>query len=63
LSPQLWWPEDQHWFVATEIDFDFSVVGADESLANAISDNADINVEEVSLEDRLDATGATGRLE
>jgi hypothetical protein len=60
LSPQLWWPEDQRWFVATEVDFDFSVVGADEGLANAISENADINVHEVSLEDRLDAAGPPG---
>jgi hypothetical protein len=62
LSPQLWWPEDQRWFVATEIDLELTLVGADESLANAISGNADINVQEVSLEDRLDAAGAPGRL-
>jgi hypothetical protein len=63
LSPQLWWPEDQRWFVATEIDLDFSLVGADESLANAISDNGDIDVQDVSLEDRLDAAGASDRLQ
>jgi hypothetical protein len=38
-------------------------VGADESLANAISDNGDINVQDVSLEDRLDAAGASDRLQ
>jgi hypothetical protein len=63
LSPQLWWPEDQRWFVATEIDLEFTLVGADESLADAISGNADINVQEVSLEDRLDAGGAPDLLQ
>ena len=35
LSPQLWWPEDRRWFVATEIDFEFSLVGANKGLADA----------------------------
>ena len=26
LTPQLWWPEDRAWLVATEIDFDSTIV-------------------------------------
>lgn len=33
-SPQLWWPEDRSWVVATEIDFDSTIVaGARELIA------------------------------
>ena len=31
-SPNLWWPEDRAWFVATEIDFDSTFVGGDKGL-------------------------------
>ena len=62
LSPQLWWPEDKRWFVATEIDLDFSLVGADESLADAILENKGIDVERVAPEDRLDKPEPPSRL-
>jgi len=62
LSPQLWWPEDKRWFVATEIDFDFSLVGADEGLADAILENKEIDVQRVALEDRLDTEEPPSRL-
>jgi hypothetical protein len=31
-SPNLWWPEDRAWFVATEIDHAWSYVGGSEEL-------------------------------
>src|SRR5437763_7456183 len=38
-SPNLWWPEDRAWFVATEIDFDSTFVGGDDGLiAERVSD-------------------------
>ena len=38
-SPNLWWPEDRAWFVATEIDFDSTFVGGDNGLiAELVSD-------------------------
>ena len=27
LAPSLWWPDDRAWFVATEIDFNWTYVG------------------------------------
>ena len=38
-SPNLWWPEERAWFVATEIDFDSPFVGGDNGLiAELVSD-------------------------
>ncbi|PYX68203.1 MAG: hypothetical protein DMG78_25830 [Acidobacteria bacterium] len=61
LSPQLWWPEDGHWFVATDIDFHFSLVGADEHLAAVISEQEGIDVQQVAWEDRLNMPPGPGR--
>jgi hypothetical protein len=35
-SPNLWWPHDRAWFVATEIDFAWTYVGGSESLIEAV---------------------------
>jgi hypothetical protein len=35
-SPNLLWPEDRAWFVASEIDFDSTLVGGTEQLIDAI---------------------------
>jgi hypothetical protein len=32
-SPNLWWPQDRAWFVATEVDLKSSYIGADRSCA------------------------------
>jgi hypothetical protein len=32
--PDLWWPKDRAWFVATDTDFDWTVVGGSERLAS-----------------------------
>jgi hypothetical protein len=26
-SPSIWWPDDRSWWVATEVDFDWTYVG------------------------------------
>ncbi len=31
-TPNLWWPEDRAWFVATEIDLAWTYVGGREAL-------------------------------
>jgi hypothetical protein len=36
-SPTLWWPDDRAWFVATEIDFDSTVVAGSSALIDAIT--------------------------
>jgi hypothetical protein len=38
-SPNLIWPEDRAWSLATEIDFDSTLVGGTEGLARAILDD------------------------
>lgn len=35
-SPNLWWPGDRAWFVATEIDLAWTFVGGDQSLIGAL---------------------------
>jgi len=38
-SPNLWWPDDRAWFVATEIDFAWTYVAGDDRLiASLVSD-------------------------
>jgi hypothetical protein len=35
-SPQLWWPQDHAWCVATEVDFKTTYIGADRSCAQEL---------------------------
>ncbi len=35
-SPNLWWPEDHAWAVASEIDFDSTVVGGSRELVQEL---------------------------
>jgi hypothetical protein len=35
-SASLWWPNDHAWCVSTEVDFDTSYVGCDESCCQKI---------------------------
>lgn len=35
-SPNLWWPDDRAWIVATEVDFAWTYVGGKRSLARAV---------------------------
>ncbi len=44
-GPQWWWPADQRWFVATEIDFPWSYVGGSVSLIDSLL--GDSNLEAV----------------
>jgi hypothetical protein len=39
LAPSLWWPEDRAWFVATEIDFNWSYVGGTRDCIQSILDD------------------------
>lgn len=57
-TPNLWWPEDRAWFVASEIDFDSTVVGCTRSCAEALL-NGDLEALEIPAEARLDIDGDT----
>lgn len=39
-SPSLFWPADDAWCVASEIDFDSTLVGGSSALVQAITDSA-----------------------
>lgn len=36
-SPDLWWPDDRSWFVATDTDLPWSYVGADDAVCSALA--------------------------
>ncbi|HEU4692113.1 MAG TPA: hypothetical protein VFS23_27310 [Vicinamibacterales bacterium] len=57
-TPNMWWPEDRAWFVATEIDFDSTLVACTRSCALGLL-AGDLEVMEVSAETRLDIDGDT----
>lgn len=58
VSPNLIWPESRAWFVATEYDFDSTLVGGSRELIKAILDSPELEAwevdPEVSLEDDAD---------
>jgi hypothetical protein len=56
-SPNLWWPADRAWYVATEIDFDSTVVGGSRDLVGRIIASPHLEAFEVSSDDRLDYLG------
>ena len=57
-TPNMWWPEDRAWFVATEIDFDSTLVACTRACGAALL-GSDLEVMEVSAETRLDIDGDT----
>jgi hypothetical protein len=57
-TPNMWCPEDRAWFVATEIDFDSTLVACTRACGAALL-GSDLEVMEVSAETRLDIDGDT----
>ena len=51
-SPNLWWPEDRSWFVATEIDVAWTYVGGTEATVQAILDAEGLEALLVELTDK-----------
>lgn len=58
-SPNLFWPEDRSWCVATEIDFDSTIVAGDERLVASLLAAPDLEVWRVSVDDSLAHTADT----
>ncbi|SIS18623.1 hypothetical protein SAMN05445060_3359 [Williamsia sterculiae] len=52
-SPNIMWPADHTWFVASEIDFDSTIVGCTDHVAATILDNAQLEAYPVGPEDSL----------
>jgi hypothetical protein len=56
-AANLVWPDDHSWCVATEIDFDSTLVGASRKLIDDLLHDSILEVVEVRPEDRLDGMG------
>jgi hypothetical protein len=54
-APNLIWPKDRAWFVASEYDFDSTLVGGSRELIVAILDSPDLEAWEVDPEVSLQA--------
>ena len=53
-SPNLWWPEDRTWCVATDIDLYDTFVGGSEACIGEILHSPDLEALRVSIDDRID---------
>lgn len=56
-SPNLWWPDDRSWCVATEIDFTWTYVAGSRSLIDALLLSAELEVLEALPTHRITAAG------
>lgn len=61
-SPNIWWPEDRAWCVATEIDLDSTYIGGTDECVQALLDSPDLEVLPADIEDRIDPAGDPGDL-
>ena len=52
-SPNLWWPEDRAWFVATEVDLSSTYVGGSRELVRALLQDQGLEAFPAALEDSL----------
>ncbi|MGY4953731.1 hypothetical protein [Streptomyces nigrescens] len=52
-SPNLWWPQDRAWCVATDVDLDSTYIGGSARLAQQLAGAPDIEVLPAALYDRL----------
>ena len=58
-SPNIWWPEDRAWCVATDIDLYDTYVGGSLECVQAVLDHPDLEALPTSLDARLDLGGDT----
>lgn len=56
-SPNLWWPQDRAWFVATEIDFSWTYVAGSAACVDALLREPRLETFTVGPEDRADLFG------
>jgi len=58
-SPSQWWPQDRTWCVATEIDFDSTLVGGTHQMVTQILDDPGLEALPVGPGDDLTSAGDT----
>jgi hypothetical protein len=56
-GPQIWWPADRAWCVASEIDFDSTVVAGSGRMLDALVQNPGLEALRVDRQTRLDYLG------
>jgi len=54
-GPNLWWPEDRAWCVASEIDFPYTYVGGSKALVDDILEHPDLEALPAAVEDGINA--------
>lgn len=59
-SASMWWPDDRSWFVATEVDFEYTYIGGTPNAIDAVLAHAQIEALRVRLSDGI--TIASDRL-
>lgn len=55
--PNLWWPADRAWCVATDIDLTETYIGGGQACINRVIADPDLEAFQVSLEARVDVDG------
>ena len=58
-SPNLWWPEDKAWIVATEIDFMDTYVGGSANCISQLLCDPELEAFPISIDARVDFLGDT----
>ncbi len=58
-SPNLWWPEDRAWCVATEIDFNSTFVGGSAACIERVLAHPELEALPIAIDARVDAFGDT----
>lgn len=58
-SVQLGWPEDHGWVIASEIDWDSTIIGGQRPLIDELINDSRFETYEVTAEDNLSWTGDT----
>ena len=53
--PDLFWPDDRRWFVATDVDFWSLYVGGDHDFITELADNVATPTEVVTLDHQLES--------
>ncbi len=61
-SPNIWWPEDRAWCVATDIDSDSTYIGGTRECVQALLNSPDLEVLPADIESRIDPAGDPGDL-
>jgi hypothetical protein len=61
-SPNVWWPDDRAWCVASEIDFDSTLIGGSRAAIDTVLASPHLEALEITPDIRLDANADTVNL-